>query len=125
MYMLIWVKSALSPQEIRERMLSDEVNFQKEMIAYLESCHVGEFLTGTMVEVKAKVPYQANARQNLHDVIQDEVRLPILYLFGTPILLRRCPFHRLLCAMIVKNPCAEIVRHSKNGGQSSKGQWTT
>ena len=31
--------------------------FQQEMIKYLESVHVGEFLTGTMEEVRQKIPH--------------------------------------------------------------------
>ncbi|KAJ6618073.1 hypothetical protein B0H10DRAFT_1796060, partial [Mycena sp. CBHHK59/15] len=34
------------------------MSVQKDMVAYLEASHVGEFLTGTMADVKAKVPYQ-------------------------------------------------------------------
>ena len=63
MHMLIWIKGALSPQEIREKMLDTDGDFQRDMISYLESCHVGEFLTGTLAEVKAKVPYQAKTRR--------------------------------------------------------------
>ncbi|KAJ7106604.1 hypothetical protein C8R44DRAFT_562791, partial [Mycena epipterygia] len=79
--MLIWIKSALSPQEIRDKMMLPDSSFQREMIAYLESCHVGEFLTGTMADVKAKVPYQNKSRQGMHDVIFDEVRTatPVSY----------------------------------------------
>ncbi|KAJ7697001.1 hypothetical protein B0H17DRAFT_928751, partial [Mycena rosella] len=69
MHMLIWIKGALSPQEIREKMLAADGEFQKEMIAYLESCHVGEFLTGTMAEVKAKVPYHTKNRRNPTQVL--------------------------------------------------------
>jgi hypothetical protein len=72
MHMLVWIKSALSPQEIRARLLSPDADFQKDLVAYLESCHVGEFLTGTMEEVKAKVPYHSTARKGLHDVIDHE-----------------------------------------------------
>ncbi|KAJ7083512.1 hypothetical protein C8R43DRAFT_1092757 [Mycena crocata] len=64
MHMLIWIKSALSPQEIRERILDPDSRFQKDMISYLEACHVGEFLTGTMADIKAKVPYHNKARQD-------------------------------------------------------------
>ncbi|KAJ7088933.1 hypothetical protein C8R44DRAFT_649222, partial [Mycena epipterygia] len=73
MHMLLWIKNALSPQEIRERVLEPDGAFQKDMIAYLEACHVGEFLTGTLAEVKAKVPYHNKQRQGLHDVIFNEV----------------------------------------------------
>ncbi|KAJ7300450.1 hypothetical protein DFH08DRAFT_650074, partial [Mycena albidolilacea] len=70
--MLIWIKSALSPLEIRNRLLNPDEQFQKDLVAYLESCHVGEFLTGTMAEVKTKVPYRTTTRKGLHDVIDSE-----------------------------------------------------
>jgi hypothetical protein len=72
MHMLIWVKGALSPQEIRQKMMSEDGEFQKAMIAYLEVAHVGEFLTGTMAEVRAKVPYLPKRRQGMHDIIADD-----------------------------------------------------
>ncbi|KAJ7435553.1 hypothetical protein FB451DRAFT_1062493 [Mycena latifolia] len=83
--MLIWIKGALSPQEIQEKMLAADGDFQRDMVAYLESCHVGEFLTGMMAEVKAKFPYHAKNRKGLHDVMVDEVRTakPIRYVDPT------------------------------------------
>ncbi|KAJ7304795.1 hypothetical protein DFH08DRAFT_918689 [Mycena albidolilacea] len=77
MHMLIWIKSALSPLEIRNRLLNPDQQFQKDLVAYLESCHVGEFLTGTMSEVKAKVPYRPTARKGLHEVIESEEYNPV------------------------------------------------
>ncbi|KAJ7301294.1 hypothetical protein DFH08DRAFT_639472, partial [Mycena albidolilacea] len=74
--MLIWVKSALSPLEIRDRLLNPVGAFQKDLVGYLESCHVGEFLTGTMAEVKAKVPYRPTVRKGLHEVIDCEEYKP-------------------------------------------------
>jgi hypothetical protein len=76
MHMLIWIKSALSPQEIRDRLMNPDKPFQKDLIAYLESCHVGESLNGTMTEVKAKVPYRTTARKGLHEVIEMEEYKP-------------------------------------------------
>ncbi|KAJ7305398.1 hypothetical protein DFH08DRAFT_646198, partial [Mycena albidolilacea] len=82
--MLVWIKSALSPQEIRDRLLSPDADFQKDLVAYLESCHVGEFLTGTMEEVKAKVPYHSTARKGLHDVIDHEEYKPVPVRYSDP-----------------------------------------
>ncbi|KAK7022652.1 hypothetical protein R3P38DRAFT_2485560, partial [Favolaschia claudopus] len=81
MHMLIWIKHALSPQELRDRLLDDDGEFQKAMVAYLESCHVGEFLTGTMDEVKTKVPYLPQSRKGLHDIMPDapEIQIPLRY----------------------------------------------
>ena len=55
MHMLLWIKGCLSPQEIRNRIMDPNSDFQKRIVEYLESVHIGEFLTGTMSDVKTKV----------------------------------------------------------------------
>jgi hypothetical protein len=55
LHLLLWIVSSLSPQEIRDRIMDPNSDFQKKMVEYLESVHVGEFLTGTMADVKAAV----------------------------------------------------------------------
>src|ERR1700730_1418819 len=47
--------NSLSPQEIRDKIMDPNSDFQREMVEYLESVHVGEFKTGTMDEVKEQV----------------------------------------------------------------------
>ena len=49
--MLVWLKSSLTPQEIRDRILDSNSDFQRRMVEYLESVHQGEFITGTMESV--------------------------------------------------------------------------
>ncbi|KAF9455717.1 hypothetical protein BDZ94DRAFT_1293114 [Collybia nuda] len=53
--MLLWLKGALSPQEIRDRILDPTSDFQKKIVEYLESVHIGEFMTGSMQDVKDQV----------------------------------------------------------------------
>ena len=48
MHMLLWIKGALSPQEIRNKIIDPTSDFQQKMVEYLESVHIGEFLTGSM-----------------------------------------------------------------------------
>jgi hypothetical protein len=55
MHMLLWLRGSLSPQEIRDRIMNPNSDFQKAFVEYLESVHVGEFMTGTMDGVKAQV----------------------------------------------------------------------
>jgi Helitron helicase-like domain at N-terminus len=55
LHMLIWIVSSLSPQQIRDKIMNPNSDFQCKIIDYLESVHVGEFLTGTLDEVKNKV----------------------------------------------------------------------
>jgi len=43
---------ALSPQEIREKIIQGVLVFEKAMVAYLEGCHKGEFMRGTMRDVQ-------------------------------------------------------------------------
>lgn len=52
LHLLLWIQSSLSPQEIRNRLSEPDGAFEKELIDYLESCHVGELLTGTVNDVK-------------------------------------------------------------------------
>ena len=52
LHMLLWILNSLSPQEIRDRIMDSSSDFQKKIVEYLEIVHVGEFMTGTMDEVK-------------------------------------------------------------------------
>ncbi|KAJ7149839.1 hypothetical protein C8R43DRAFT_844319, partial [Mycena crocata] len=53
--MLLWIKNALTPQEIRDRLMRKDSVFQKKLVAYLESAHQGEFTHGTLEDVRARV----------------------------------------------------------------------
>ncbi|EKM48996.1 uncharacterized protein PHACADRAFT_107790 [Phanerochaete carnosa HHB-10118-sp] len=70
--MLIWIKHSLTPQEIRDKIMDSESEFQRRMVAYLESVHIGEFIGKTMTEVaddlemeKAKNPSRQNPTTTL------------------------------------------------------------
>ncbi|KAH7903716.1 hypothetical protein BJ138DRAFT_1020203, partial [Hygrophoropsis aurantiaca] len=51
--MLVWIKSALSPQAIRDRLMDPSSLFQKKMVEYLEGVHIGEFISSSSEEVKS------------------------------------------------------------------------
>ncbi|EIW51232.1 uncharacterized protein TRAVEDRAFT_77262, partial [Trametes versicolor FP-101664 SS1] len=53
--MLIWIKNSLTPQEIRDKIMDPKSDFQKAMVEYLESVHMGEFMTGSMESVKQNI----------------------------------------------------------------------
>ncbi|PPQ75316.1 hypothetical protein CVT24_006993, partial [Panaeolus cyanescens] len=53
LHFLLWIDGSPSPQTIRERLLDDH-EFQQKLVEYLESCQVGEFLTGSMEEIESK-----------------------------------------------------------------------
>src|SRR6202453_852061 len=55
MHMLLYLTGILSPQEIRDRIMDANSEFQRKIVEYLESVHIGEFMTGTMDDVKAEV----------------------------------------------------------------------
>jgi hypothetical protein len=55
LHMLLWIRGSLSPQETRDRLLDPESEFRRQLIDYLESVHIGEFLTGTQSEVLQQV----------------------------------------------------------------------
>jgi hypothetical protein len=51
LHMLIWLRGNLTPQDMREKILDQSSGWQKRLISWLESCHTGEFITGTQNEV--------------------------------------------------------------------------
>ena len=55
LHLLLWIKAAFSPQEIRYKIMDPNSDFQQKTLEYLESVHVGEFLTGTKEEVEKKI----------------------------------------------------------------------
>ncbi|KAH7905264.1 hypothetical protein BJ138DRAFT_1017959, partial [Hygrophoropsis aurantiaca] len=56
--MLIWIKSALTPQMIRDRLMDPDSDFQKHMVEYLESVYMGEFISSTAHEVKKMLDHK-------------------------------------------------------------------
>src|SRR6202011_6331170 len=63
LHMLLWILKSLSPQEIRDKIMDPNSDFQKKIVEYLESVHVGEFMTGTMEEVKEQVDGNMEAKK--------------------------------------------------------------
>ena len=63
LHMLLWILNSLSPQEIRDRIMDPNSDFQKKIVEYLESVHVGEFMTGTMDEVKEQVQENMKSKE--------------------------------------------------------------
>jgi hypothetical protein len=59
---------ALSPQSIRDRIMDNDSEFQRKLVEYLEGCHIGEFITGTMEDIKNKVPHISEKALGIHAV---------------------------------------------------------
>jgi hypothetical protein len=55
LHMLVWIKGALSPEEMRSKIRDSDSDFCQSLIKYLESCHAGEFLTGDKNKVATDV----------------------------------------------------------------------
>jgi hypothetical protein len=55
LHLLLWIRGNLTPQEIRDRILDTNSDFQQKIIEYLESTHVGDFLSGSQEEVLSRV----------------------------------------------------------------------
>ena len=55
LHLLLWISGSLTPQEIRDKIMDVDSDFQKKMVEYLESLCMGEFLTGPKVEVSEQV----------------------------------------------------------------------
>jgi len=70
MHMLIWLKGVLSPQEIRDKIMDSTSDFQQKIVEYLESVHIGEFLTGTQEEVKHHIKIEKTQNPNYQDPTQ-------------------------------------------------------
>lgn len=46
LHLLIWIANAFSPQQVRDTILTD-IDFRARLLCWLESCHRGDFHTGT------------------------------------------------------------------------------
>jgi hypothetical protein len=55
LHLLLWILGSLTPQEIRDRIMDKNSDFQQRMVEYLESVHCGEFMTGSMNDVGLSV----------------------------------------------------------------------
>jgi len=73
LHLLLWIRGVLSPQEIRDRILDPNSDFQKRMVEYLESVHAGEFQTGTREQVEAQV----KEKQSSNDYQDPTQTLPV------------------------------------------------
>ena len=73
LHMLIWIMGGLSPQEMWNRLMDTDSEFQKKIIEWLESCVTGDFMTGSqeqvlnMVEGNSKASTYADPTQTMPD----------------------------------------------------------
>jgi hypothetical protein len=55
LHMVIWLKNALSPQDIRDQIMDRSSDFQQKMVGYIESVYKGEFFNGQAADVNQHV----------------------------------------------------------------------
>jgi hypothetical protein len=79
MHLLLWIKGALTPQEIQDKIMDPTSDFQKKMIEYLESVHIGEFMTGEINSVKERVNKNIAENKDYKDPTQTLLIPPPLY----------------------------------------------
>jgi len=48
LHLLLWIKGAISPEQIKERLLSGDSEFQRKMIEYIDSCVQGYLPGGSL-----------------------------------------------------------------------------
>jgi len=79
LHMLLWLKGALRPEDIREKLLDPNSDFRKKMINWLESVHTGDFQTGTLDDVAEQVKKKSadnsykDPTQTLPEAPQDDL----------------------------------------------------
>ena len=62
LHLLLWIEGSCSPAQLRDRLLMDNDDFRQRLILWLESCHQGEFSTGSMTEVGTHVAHETKKR---------------------------------------------------------------
>jgi len=77
LHLMLWIEGALSPQEIRDRIMGADTAFQKSLVDYLEGCHSGEFMSGSMEEVKAKYKRGYDPKEGVHAILREEQESPV------------------------------------------------
>jgi hypothetical protein len=73
LHMLLWIANALSPQEIRDRIMNKDSAFQRALLEYLEGVHKGEFLTDSLENLKEKIPYIPQEEDGVHTIFRNPV----------------------------------------------------
>ncbi|KAJ3520697.1 hypothetical protein NMY22_g12638 [Coprinellus aureogranulatus] len=77
LHFLLWIRGQLSLNEIRDKIMADDSEFIHDLTEYIESCMIGEFMTGSKDEVGARVPYVPdNEDRGIHTILTDTSNVP-------------------------------------------------
>ena len=69
LHMLLWIKGYLNPQELKDKIMNNDEAWQLRLFKYLESCHSGEFITGSHAEV-SKILEEERTKEGYVDPTQ-------------------------------------------------------
>lgn len=88
LHMLLWIAGNLNPEDIRSKILSDDSQWRKSLVSWLERCHSGDFITGTHADISARdeelktkanyvdptqtLPVPPPSLCNVHSILQDD-----------------------------------------------------
>ncbi|KAH7907984.1 hypothetical protein BJ138DRAFT_1137322 [Hygrophoropsis aurantiaca] len=82
LHLLLWIKSALTPQEIRDRLMNADSDFQLKLAEYLEGVHCGEFLSSSKEQVRDRLDH-ARVDDELPTAIETMAEAPPICDTGT------------------------------------------
>ena len=117
LHTILWIKNALSPQEIRNKLMSNDSEFQQNLIRYLEGCQKGEFITGTMDYVKSKLPIDIeNQTKGIHTIRSNSLRGVTGHLYQDP---------TQTLPQVPPKSCGSIEHINCNACQSLHNWWLT
>ena len=51
LHMLLWIRGSCSPEEAHSKILQPDSLFRSKLLEYLENCHAGNFISGSMEDV--------------------------------------------------------------------------
>lgn len=77
LHFLLWIRGQLPLHVVREKLMGENSAFLQDVTAYIESCMVGEFFTGSKDEVAARVPLVAEVEdRGIHTILSDLTAVP-------------------------------------------------
>ncbi|KAF5331190.1 hypothetical protein D9611_013146 [Ephemerocybe angulata] len=76
-HFLLWVAGQLPLHVVRERLMSGDSQFLRELTDYVESAFIGEFMTGSKDEVSTRVPQTTEYDdRGIHTILVDKSAVP-------------------------------------------------
>lgn len=77
LHFLLWIQCQMPLHVVREKLMSEDSEFQREITEYIESCVVGEFFTGSKDEIAASVPDVSETEdRGIHTILSDKTKVP-------------------------------------------------